>query len=112
MLRRQLEFLSNFHVVAGNERSQAAVMVLAKGDSTGGTDNRHENSDQWLYVVSGEGEAVVQERRYPLKSGTLLLIEQNETHEIINLGDGPLKTVNFYVPPAYHGREGSPPSHD
>ncbi|GAA5507916.1 cupin domain-containing protein [Novipirellula caenicola] len=112
MQRRQLEFLSNFHVVAGNERSQAAVMVLAKGDSTGGPENRHESSDQWLYVVSGEGKAVVEQQDYVLKPGTLLLIERNESHAIINQGNAPLKTVNFYVPPAYHGREGAPPSHD
>ena len=108
----QLEFQSNFHVVVGNDRSQAAVMVLSKGDSTGGSDNRHPDSDQWLYVVSGEGEAIVEQQRQRLRPGTLLLIECNEAHQIANTGDKPLKTVNFYVPPAYSSRAGQPPERD
>jgi mannose-6-phosphate isomerase-like protein (cupin superfamily) len=108
----QLEFLSNFHVVAGNQHAQAAVMVLPAGDSTGGPDNRHSDSDQWLYVVSGEGEAVVEQQRSPLRRGTLLLIERNEAHTITNLGMEPLQTLNFYVPPAYSLQEGKPPESD
>jgi hypothetical protein len=33
---------------------------------------------------------------------TLLLIERGDTHEIRNTGTTPLKTLNFYVPPAYN----------
>lgn len=108
----QLEFQSNFHVVSGNDRAQAAVMVLAQGDATGGPDNRHRDSDQWLYVASGEGEAVVEEQRQPLQPGTLLLIERNEAHQISNTGERPLHLVNFYVPPAYSASSGRPPERD
>jgi mannose-6-phosphate isomerase-like protein (cupin superfamily) len=76
-------------------------MTLAAGDSEGGPDNRHRGSDQWLYVVSGTGVAVVNKRRYPLRTGTLLLIEHGDTHEIRNTGAEPLRTLNLYVPPAY-----------
>lgn len=107
-----LEFNSNFHVVAGNSRSQAAVMALARGDSTGGPENRHHDSDQWLYVVEGEGEAIVEQQKHPLQPGTLLLIEKGEAHEVTNRGDGVLKTLNFYVPPVYSGRQGDPPERD
>lgn len=41
---------SDFEVIAGNARSQAAIMVLTPDTSTGGPDNKHEESDQWLYV--------------------------------------------------------------
>ena len=101
MQRQQLRFDEGFHLVAGNARSQAAAMTLAPGDSTGGPDNRHEQSDQWLYVLGGEGEAVIQDGRYALKPGVLILIERGETHEIRNTGTQPLQTLNFYVPPAY-----------
>ena len=36
-----------------------------------------------------------------LAAGSLLLIERGEAHEIRNTGRTPLKTVNFYSPPAY-----------
>lgn len=76
-------------------------MTLASGASEGGAENRHRGADQWLYVVSGTGVAVVNGHRYPLRSGMLLLIEHGDTHEIRNTGTRPLRTLNFYVPPAY-----------
>jgi len=62
---------------------------------------RHRGADQWLYVVAGTGQALVNDRRVELKAGTLVLIERGDTHEIRNTGSGPLKTLNVYVPPAY-----------
>ena len=82
-------------------------MVLAPGESEGGPDNRHRGSDQWLYVAAGTGVAVVGNKRYPLRGGTLLLIERGTTHEIRNTGRTPLRTLNVYVPPAYSA-QGNP----
>lgn len=84
-------------------------MVLAPGGCEGGDDNRHRGSDQWLYVVSGTGHAIVSDRRHPLRAGTLLLIERGSTHEIRNDGSTPLKTLNVYVPPAYTSEGGELP---
>ena len=53
-----------FKVIAGTERSQVAAMTLPKGESTGGPNNKHTSSDQWLYVISGAGEAVVAGKRW------------------------------------------------
>jgi mannose-6-phosphate isomerase-like protein (cupin superfamily) len=103
MPRKQLRYGKGFAVALRNARAQAATMVLAPGDREGGPDNRHRGSDQWLYVVSGTGSATVGRRRHALRSGTLLLIERGATHEIRNTGRTPLKTLNFYVPPAYTG---------
>lgn len=101
MQRHRLEFREGFDVVAATARSQAAVMVLAPGDATGGPNNRHPESDQWLYVIQGDGRAIVGGEEQELTAGTLLLIERGETHEIRNSGDSPLKTINIYAPPAY-----------
>jgi mannose-6-phosphate isomerase-like protein (cupin superfamily) len=101
MKRKSLRFGQGFHVSLSNARSQTAEMVLAPGEAEGGPDNRHGGSDQWLFIVSGTGVAIVEGKRVPLKAGTLVLIERGDTHEIRNTGRGPLKTVNVYVPPAY-----------
>ncbi len=101
MKRKHLRFGEGFRVAAGNRRSQAAEMVLAPGESEGGPDNRHRGADQWLYVSSGSGRATVGGKRTKLRAGSLLLIERGETHEIRNSGRTPLRTLNFYVPPAY-----------
>ncbi|HEV2356949.1 MAG TPA: cupin domain-containing protein [bacterium] len=90
-----------FRVVAGTPRSQAATMVLQPGRATGGDDNVHATSDQWLYVIAGHGEATVDGRTVAVDAGHLLLIEAGERHEIRNTGDGLLVTVNVYAPPEY-----------
>ena len=90
-----------FNVVAGTSRSQAATMVLKPGQSTGGDDNVHAGADQWLYVISGRGEAIVHRRAAGIEAGELLLIEAGEPHEIRNTGSEPLVTVNIYAPPEY-----------
>jgi mannose-6-phosphate isomerase-like protein (cupin superfamily) len=99
--RKQLRFGRGFSVILGNKRAQAATMVLPPGGHEGGPDNQHRGADQWLYVRSGSGVAVIRGRRERLRPGTLLLIERGTTHEIRNTGRTPLVTLNLYVPPAY-----------
>src|SRR5687767_15835090 len=101
MKRTHLRFGEGFRVTIGNKCSQAAAMVLGRGDSEGGPDNRHRGADQWLYVVSGMGSATVNGKWLPLRAGSLVLIERGDTHEIRNSGRVPLRTLNFYMPPAY-----------
>jgi mannose-6-phosphate isomerase-like protein (cupin superfamily) len=99
--REHLRFGKGFHVTIGNARSQAAQMVLAPGENEGGPDNRHGGADQWLYVVSGSGVAIINGKWCPLRGGSLILIERGDRHEIRNTGRTKLKTLNVYVPPAY-----------
>jgi mannose-6-phosphate isomerase-like protein (cupin superfamily) len=99
--RKTLRFGMGFRVAIGNRRSEAAEMVIGPGDAEGDRCNRHRGSDQWLYVVSGTGIATVNGERYRLRERVLLLIEHGDKHEILNHGSDPLRTLNFYVPPAY-----------
>ena len=101
MKHDKLQFHKGFRVSVGNTASQGAVMVIEPGDSEGGPDNRHSGADQWLFVQEGAGLAIVNGQPMPLTSGSLLLIEAGDTHEIRNTSQGPLKTVNIYLPPAY-----------
>ena len=101
MKHAELNFRTGFRIATGNERSQAAVMVIAAGGREGGPDNRHKGADQWLYVTEGTGEAIINNESVALSAGSIILIERGETHEIRNTGRSLLKTVNIYVPPAY-----------
>ena len=101
MKRKPLRFGKGFRVVFGNRSAQAAEMVLIPGDAEGSPDNRHRGADQWLYVVSGRGSALVNGRRIKIAAGTLMLIERRDRHEIRAVGREPLRTLNVYVPPAY-----------
>jgi mannose-6-phosphate isomerase-like protein (cupin superfamily) len=101
MRRDSLRFGRGFRVSIGNKRAQAAQMVIAPGGREGGADNRHRGAEQWLFVVAGIGQAIVNGRRYRLRPGSLILIERGDRHEIRCTGRADLKTVNIYLPPAY-----------
>jgi quercetin dioxygenase-like cupin family protein len=92
---------AGFRVLGGTPRSQGALMTLAPGESTGGPDNRHATSDQWLFVASGSGTAIVDGAEVALAAGDLLLIVAGEGHEIRAADDATLVTANVYAPPEY-----------
>ncbi|MEJ7746419.1 MAG: cupin domain-containing protein [Luteimonas sp.] len=101
MRSKSLRFGQGFRVAFAVRTLQAAEMVIAPGGSEGGTDNRHRGADQWLYVVSGTGVAIVEGKRVALKAGKLLVIERGERHQVRNTGRTLLKTLNVYSPPAF-----------
>jgi oxalate decarboxylase/phosphoglucose isomerase-like protein (cupin superfamily) len=102
-----------FALLAATRSAQAAKMTLRpKAASDAQPGNEHPQSEQWLFVISGVGEAIVGKnrrslRRIALSRNSLLLIEKGELHQIKNTGKRSLITINFYVPPAYDA-EGEP----
>ena len=92
---------AHFRVLESTRSAQSALMVLKPGQSTGQLQNEHPRSEQWLFVVSGRGQAVVNQRRLAIREKSLLLIEKGELHQVSNTGRSPLVTLNFYAPPAY-----------
>ena len=105
MKHERLEFKEDFRIVFQIREVQAAEMTLGADGHEGGPDNRHRGADQWLYVVSGEGLAIIDGVEQELQAGSLLVVEKGEKHEIRNTGSTPLKTLNFYSPPAYDCNE-------
>jgi len=91
-----------FTVLHATRSAEAAMMTLKPGQSTSDApENEHPRCEQWLFVVSGSGRAVVDKRRVAIKPNSLLLIEKGEAHQITNTGRTPLVTLNFYAPAAY-----------
>jgi mannose-6-phosphate isomerase-like protein (cupin superfamily) len=84
------------------------MMTIAPGEDTGESGgNEHAWAEQWLYVVSGTGEARGGKKTVRLQVGSLVLVEKGEPHVIANTGTVPLVTLNIYAPPAYD-KEGDP----
>ena len=101
MKRTQTRTDRRFDVILETANAQAAVMTLEAGDATGGPENKHTSSDQWIYIVAGEGRATVDGETIDLSAGDLIVIEAGETHEIKASSSESLETLNLYVPPEY-----------
>lgn len=96
-----------FDLLIATRSAQAAMMTLPPGGSSDDApSNEHPRCEQWLFVLSGSGQAIIGKRRnslhrVALAENSLLVIERGELHEIKNTGRRPLRTLNIYVPPAY-----------
>jgi len=93
------ESAPEWKILAETPRTQAALMTIEAGGTVGDADHRHPTTDQWLYVLDGHGEAIIDEKMVPLAPGTLLLIEAGNAHTIKAAHNEQLRTVNFYGPP-------------
>jgi mannose-6-phosphate isomerase-like protein (cupin superfamily) len=113
---------SLFEPLIASPSVQAAMMTLKPGQaSSDRPENEHPRAEQWLYVISGAGRAKFQagaahparekssgtaksstrSRSIAIKTGSLLLIEKGESHQIVNTGAQTMTTINFYAQPAY-----------
>jgi mannose-6-phosphate isomerase-like protein (cupin superfamily) len=97
-----------FDLLVATRGAQAAKMTLRPGaTSDDEPSNEHSHSEQWLFVISGKGQALIGKRRGALRrvelaANSLLVIEKGELHQIKNTGRKSLVTINLYVPPAYN----------
>jgi mannose-6-phosphate isomerase-like protein (cupin superfamily) len=89
-------------VVLTGEHLQIVTMTLPAGTSIG--EETHDDIDQVIYIVEGDGEAVLDGRRSPLSAGRLVLVRAGVLHDVVAGADGPLRLVTAYAPPEHpHG---------
>lgn len=110
MKRTTVTYGQGFHVLIGDEHSQAATLVVEPGGKVGGAHNRHGGADQWIYVLSGKGEATVAGETFAIAPGALVLIQRGDGHGFRNTGSANLEMLTLYVPPAYDENEDELPA--
>lgn len=110
LLSTSVTYPKGFHVLIGDDRSQAATLVIQPGAKVGGDENRHRGADQWIYVEDGQGAAEIAGKTLELARGTLILIQRGESHGFRNTSADELRILTFYVPPAYDENENELPA--
>src|SRR3712207_1514762 len=86
-------------VLYTTERSQLVLMAVQPGDEIG--EESHEGIDQVLAFVAGEGEAVVEGARSPIRQGSVVVIPSGTRHNFVATGQTPLKLFTVYTPPEH-----------
>ena len=59
----------------------------------------HPAGEEFIYVISGTGEAWVEGEIKPMRAGTAVLFEQGQVHMLRNKGKDEMKVVCFFAPP-------------
>jgi mannose-6-phosphate isomerase-like protein (cupin superfamily) len=85
--------------IATGEHSQVVAMTIPAGEEIG--EEVHEENDQLLVFVDGDGEAVLDGRSSPVGPNDLVLVPAGTRHNFINTGGGPLRLVTVYAPPEH-----------
>ncbi len=86
-------------VLFTTERSQLVLMAIQPGEEIGA--EVHEEIDQVLAFVAGEGEAVLAGERSTVRAGSVVVVPGGTRHNFINKGNTPLKLYTVYTPPEH-----------
>ena len=78
-------------------RSQLVAMSIPPGTDVG--EEVHPHVEQTLYIHAGEGEAVLDGVRTPLKTGDVVVVTPGTRHDVVNTGSTHLKIATVYAPP-------------
>ena len=91
---------TNFRqVLYTGQYSQLVIMSLKQGEDIG--EEVHEKVDQLLFIVEGEGEAVIEDEIFGFDEHDVLFVPAGTRHNIKNTGDKELKLYTIYSPPEH-----------
>lgn len=86
-------------VIFTGPKSQLVLMSIPAGGEIG--EETHGETDQILFFVEGEGEAVVGGETYKIKEDSAVFVPAGTRHNFINRGDEDLKLYTVYSPPEH-----------
>jgi mannose-6-phosphate isomerase-like protein (cupin superfamily) len=86
-------------VIYTGEWSQLVLMSIPPGGEIGR--ETHRSTDQLLFLVEGEGEAILDEQTTKFKEHGVVFVPAGTRHNFKNTGDEDLKLYTVYAPPAH-----------
>jgi len=85
-------------VITGKE-SQLVLMTIQPGDEIGA--ETHDDHDQILVFVEGEGKAMIGEDTFDVGPNDLVFVHAGKKHNFMNSGTTPLRLYTVYAPPEH-----------
>ena len=96
MAKRNTDFR---RVVATGPHSQLVMMAISAKDDIG--IEVHPTTDQILFIVEGEGKAIVNGKPIEVEENDAVLVPAGAEHNLINMGPEDLKLYTVYSPPEH-----------
>ena len=86
-------------VVQTGDHEQVVVMSIPPGGEIG--EEVHPHTDQVFLFVDGHGEATIDGLSSVVGPNELVFVHAGCRHNFRNQGDGPLRLITIYAPPAH-----------
>jgi mannose-6-phosphate isomerase-like protein (cupin superfamily) len=80
------------------KNSQLVLMCVEAGQEIGAETH---DLDQFIYVISGNGNVVIDQHLHQISEGFGIIIPAGSKHNVINTGDKELKIYTIYTPPEH-----------
>ena len=93
-----------FREVLETGKNTQVVIMSIPADNDIGSEIHNEN-DQILFLVEGEGKVILNGEEKPFRKGDLVLVNAGVEHNFITVGQSPMKIITTYSPP--HHPEGT-----
>jgi len=77
--------------------SQLVVMSIPPGGEIG--EETHTYTEQTLFFLSGTGEGVLDDKKFPIGPGDVVVVTAGTKHNFRNTGTQDLKVYTVYAPP-------------
>jgi mannose-6-phosphate isomerase-like protein (cupin superfamily) len=91
---------TNFRTVLHTgKNAQIVVMSIPVGGDIG--EEVHSNTDQIIFIVDGEGEAVLSGETRRIEEHDTVFVPAGTIHNFKNIGDEDLKLFTVYAPPEH-----------
>lgn len=84
------------HVISTGNHSQLVLMSLLVGEDIG--EETHQTSDQILFIITGDGEAVLNGETTQISKHSVIFVPSGTQHNIKNTGNEPIKLYTVYAP--------------
>lgn len=84
-------------VLETGEHTQIVIMSIPPNSDIGM--ETHQDNDQVLYLVAGEGKVILNGQEEPFKKGDIVLVRAGTEHNFVTVGSEPMKIITTYSPP-------------
>lgn len=84
-------------VLFTGQRSQLVVMSIVPGGEIG--EETHKHVEQTLFFLSGTGQAILDDKKFPIGAGDVVVVTPGTKHNFLNTGTEALKVYTLYAPP-------------
>ena len=93
---KTIDWRASFATCGGNHATQSSTIVyeIAPGGHLGWHTDATEETQ---YIVSGTGELLMEDGRYPVGPGSVFVLPTNVRHDLANTGKEPLRAVAFFA---------------